>query len=125
MYRYKNNETGRVNAVWPGSSLHYIETIRKPRWEDYEIEYLGPGKKNMWAFLGMGTVKALVNKEDPSPYLTVEAIDPAWMEAMDMDAKKVAETKLGELKAKHEEQEEKSKENVDKTAIASNGTSHA
>ena len=36
---YKNNETGRVNAVWPGSSLHYIQTIRQPRYEDYEITY--------------------------------------------------------------------------------------
>src|ERR1700710_1404775 len=74
--RYKNNETGRVNAVWPGSSLHYVEAIRVPRYEDYDIEYLGPGKKNLWAFLGMGAVQALVNKEDVSPYLNPEAIDP-------------------------------------------------
>ncbi|KAL6242616.1 hypothetical protein RBB50_010262 [Rhinocladiella similis] len=118
---YKNNETGRVNAVWPGSSLHYVELIKKPRWEDYDIEYIGPGKKNMWAFLGMGTVEALVTKGDPSPYLSVESIDPAWMKAMGMDANKLAETKIGELKAKQEKQEEKSKETVERTAISSNG----
>ena len=121
MCRYKNNETGRVNAVWPGSSLHYVELIKKPRWEDYDIEYIGPGKKNMGAFLGMGTVEALVTKGDPSPYLSVESIDPAWMKAMGMDANKLAETKIGELKAKQEKQEEKSKETVERTAISSNG----
>lgn len=110
--RYKNNETGRVNAVWPGSSLHYIEAIKIPRYEDYEIEYLGPAKKNQWAFLGMGTVKALVNKEDPSPYLNAEAIDPKWMEALQIDAKKLHEAKLNELEAKQEEQREKSKQNL-------------
>ncbi|KAE8141862.1 hypothetical protein BDV38DRAFT_295692 [Aspergillus pseudotamarii] len=79
---YKNNETGRVNAVWPGSSLHYIEIIRQPRYEDYEIEYLGPAKKNMWAFMGMGTPRALVEKADISPYLALGNLDPEWMEAV-------------------------------------------
>jgi cation diffusion facilitator CzcD-associated flavoprotein CzcO len=36
---YKNNDTGRVNAIWPGSSLHYIQAIREPRYEDYNITY--------------------------------------------------------------------------------------
>ncbi|KAK4940114.1 hypothetical protein LTR10_019743 [Elasticomyces elasticus] len=115
---YKNNETGRVNAVWPGSSLHYIEAIRTPRYEDYEIEYLGPARKNRWAFLGMGTVKALVNQEDPSPYINAEAIDPEWMEEVHMDARKLHETKLSELKAKEEQQREKSKENVNNAEVA-------
>lgn len=30
---YKNNETGRVNAVWPGSSNHYMDVIAEPRYE--------------------------------------------------------------------------------------------
>lgn len=37
---YKDKATGRVTAVWPGSSIHYMETIEQPRWEDFEIEYL-------------------------------------------------------------------------------------
>jgi len=107
-----------VNAVWPGSSLHYIEAIRTPRYEDFEIEYLGPANKNMWAFLGMGTVKALVNKEDASPYLSVEGIDPEWMNAIGIDAKKLHETKLNDLQARHEEQRQKTKENVDEVAVS-------
>jgi hypothetical protein len=107
-----------VNAVWPGSSLHYIEAIKVPRYEDYDIEYLGPGKKNMWAFLGMGAVRALVNKEDVSPYLNAEAIDPEWMKAMNINADKLHETKMKDLQEKHEEQKEKSKENIEKAAVS-------
>lgn len=36
---YKNNDTGKVLAVWPGSSLHYMQTISMPRYEDYHITY--------------------------------------------------------------------------------------
>ncbi|KAJ9612026.1 hypothetical protein H2200_003621 [Cladophialophora chaetospira] len=115
---YKNNETGRVNAVWPGSSLHYVEAIRVPRYEDFDIEYLGPAKKNMWAFLGMGAVKALVNKEDVSPYLNAESIDPEWMKALGINADKVHETRIKDLEAKHAEQKEKTKENIEKTAVS-------
>lgn len=28
---YKNNATGRVNAIHPGSSLHYMKLIAAPR----------------------------------------------------------------------------------------------
>lgn len=95
---YKNNETGRVNAVWPGSSLHYMEAIKAPRYEDFEITYLGPAEKNRWAFLGLGTTRALVEKGDPSPYLNVENIDPGWMKAMKIDDKKVQDIKVQRLK---------------------------
>ncbi len=95
-----------------------MEAIKTPRYEDFEIDYLGPARKNMWAFLGMGTVKALANKEDVSPYLAAENIDPDWMRAVGMDATKVHQTKMEELKAKHEEINEKSKENIEKAAVS-------
>lgn len=115
--RYKNNETGRVNAVWPGSSLHYMEAIQTPRWEDYEIEYLGPAQENPWAYLGMGTVPALVQKGDVSPYLNVEHLDPKWMEAAHIDAQKIDETRLAELQSKYEEQQKKSRNHVEKASV--------
>ena len=89
---YKNNETGRVNAVWPGSSLHYIEVIKEPRYEDFDIEYLGPAKRNPWAYLGLGTVRALVEKTDTSPYFNLSQIDDKWAKAMrlNMDEEKSA-----------------------------------
>lgn len=75
---YKDNETGRVNAIWPGSSLHYIEVISTPRYEDFDIEYIDAGVNNMWAFLGMGATRRLVEKGDVSPYIGVGSIDPEW-----------------------------------------------
>jgi cation diffusion facilitator CzcD-associated flavoprotein CzcO len=42
---------GKVIGIWPGSSLHYYETISEPRFEDWEYTYR---EENMWAFLGNG-----------------------------------------------------------------------
>lgn len=36
---YKNNDTGKVFAVWPGSSLQFMQAIETPRYEDFEITY--------------------------------------------------------------------------------------
>lgn len=32
----KAGTDGRVSALWPGSSLHYMQTLAESRWEDYE-----------------------------------------------------------------------------------------
>ena len=37
---YKNKGTGEVVGLWPGSTLHCIEAMRSPRWEDYEYTYI-------------------------------------------------------------------------------------
>ncbi|EJD55211.1 FAD/NAD(P)-binding domain-containing protein [Auricularia subglabra TFB-10046 SS5] len=48
---YKKHSThGRVTALWPGSTLHYIETLKKPRWDDWDIRYRG----NRFLWLGNG-----------------------------------------------------------------------
>ncbi|KAK4235186.1 hypothetical protein C8A03DRAFT_36971 [Achaetomium macrosporum] len=65
---YKNNETGRVNAIWPGSSLHYLQVIKQFRYEDFEFHY---ADKNPCAHLGMGwTVEDRLGPKqaDVSPY---------------------------------------------------------
>ena len=33
-------KNGRVSALWPGSSLHAIEALKSPRWEDFEYTYV-------------------------------------------------------------------------------------
>lgn len=78
---YKNNETGRVNAVWPGSSNQYAEVIATPRYEDFDIEYM---HKNPWAHLGMeyAMCNAKFPDGDLSPYLQLENIDPKWLKAI-------------------------------------------
>ena len=71
---YKNNETGRVNAVWPGSSLHYIEMVESPRYEDYNIKYENP--HNMFAFMGLGFTHNQVKENgDLSPYINKDALE--------------------------------------------------
>ncbi|KAK3113063.1 hypothetical protein LTR53_010020 [Teratosphaeriaceae sp. CCFEE 6253] len=82
---YRNNETGRVNAVWPGSSLHYMQAIERPRYEDFHIEYFD---QNPWAHLGLGWT--MENRKGPqaadcSPYLDVKNLDPKWYEAIGGD----------------------------------------
>ncbi|KAK5129827.1 hypothetical protein BJ546DRAFT_1060466 [Cryomyces antarcticus] len=75
---YKNNETGRVNAVWPGSSMHYVQVVSSPRYEDFDITY---HNKNQWAHLGLGwTVENRTQGMDNSPYININNIDPKWLE---------------------------------------------
>ncbi|KAJ9144148.1 Monooxygenase [Pleurostoma richardsiae] len=38
---YKKGVDGRVSALWPGSSLHYIQALAENRWEDYQWGYEG------------------------------------------------------------------------------------
>ncbi|KAF1941667.1 FAD/NAD(P)-binding domain-containing protein [Clathrospora elynae] len=78
---YKDNDTGRINAVWPGSSNQYEEVIATPRFEDFEIEYQ---HKNPWAHLGMGYAMCNVKfpESDVAPYLQLEHIDPKWLKAI-------------------------------------------
>jgi cation diffusion facilitator CzcD-associated flavoprotein CzcO len=58
---YKKNGQGESGAVvtglWPGSTLHCIEALRSPRWEDYEYEYLAEAsgaEVNQMGWLGNG-----------------------------------------------------------------------
>ncbi|KAI2466801.1 FAD/NAD(P)-binding domain-containing protein [Annulohypoxylon bovei var. microspora] len=41
---------GRIPTTWPGSTLHYLEALREPRIEDWEIKYKG----NRFSWLGDG-----------------------------------------------------------------------
>lgn len=75
---YKDPKTNRVNAIWPGASLHYIEAIKAPRYEDFKLEYT---HKNIWTYLGRGfTQTSLLEDGDKSPYLKVDRIDESWLE---------------------------------------------
>ncbi|PKY00473.1 FAD/NAD(P)-binding domain-containing protein [Aspergillus campestris IBT 28561] len=45
---------GRVDgpiAMWPGSRLAYLDVMRSPQWEDYDVEY---DSGNRFGFLGSG-----------------------------------------------------------------------
>lgn len=44
----------RVTALWPGSSLHAVKALAKPRWEDFEYTYMDD---NALGWLGDGWTK--------------------------------------------------------------------
>ncbi|KAL6231959.1 hypothetical protein BDW75DRAFT_247542 [Aspergillus navahoensis] len=48
---YKDPKTSRITALWPGSTLHYMETLAQPRYEDFDIKY---ASRNRFAYLGNG-----------------------------------------------------------------------
>lgn len=45
---------GPVVAIYGGTSFHYIEALRNPRWEDYRIDLLPMATPNRFAYLGNG-----------------------------------------------------------------------
>ena len=48
---YKHgSRDGRIVALWPGSSLHFIETMEYPRYDDFAVVYNG----NRFAWMGNG-----------------------------------------------------------------------
>ena len=74
---YKSNSiSGKVTALWPGSTLHYLEMIAEPRYEDWSFKYSG----NRFAYLGNGFSQTetdstadrsyYLRNEDDSPYLS-------------------------------------------------------
>ncbi|KAF8902331.1 hypothetical protein CPB84DRAFT_1775851 [Gymnopilus junonius] len=72
----RNSVSGKITALWPGSTMHYLEAIAEPRYNDWDIKYDG----NRFAFLGNGysrTEKDLtadwayyIRNEDDGPYLS-------------------------------------------------------
>ena len=44
-------KNGRVSALWPGSSLHAIRALERPRWEDFEYTYVDG---NAFGWIGDG-----------------------------------------------------------------------
>lgn len=55
---YKNPQTGKITALWPGSTLHYMEVLAVPRYDDYEVRY---ASKNRFAYLGCGLSQQEMN----------------------------------------------------------------
>ncbi|KAI0408529.1 FAD/NAD(P)-binding domain-containing protein [Xylaria palmicola] len=48
---HNNHEVGsRIPTTWPGSTLHYLEAIREPRWDDWSFVHSG----NRFSWLGNG-----------------------------------------------------------------------
>jgi hypothetical protein len=48
---YKNQQTGKITALWPGSTLHYLQALSDVRYDDYHVTYTG---NNRFSYLGNG-----------------------------------------------------------------------
>lgn len=48
---YKSPTTGKVTALWPGSTLHYLQALADIRYDDYHVTYAGA---NRFSYLGNG-----------------------------------------------------------------------
>jgi hypothetical protein len=63
---------GKVVGLWPGSTLHALEALRAPRWEDWVYEGVEEGNALRW--LGNGRSETQVNG-DPSWYINPGEVD--------------------------------------------------
>ncbi|KAI9743699.1 MAG: hypothetical protein M1818_003015 [Claussenomyces sp. TS43310] len=62
---------GKILALWPGSTLHYLEAMRAPRYEDWTFTYptLKNGWHNRFTYLGNGHSSAEAMQGDLSYYI--------------------------------------------------------
>ncbi|KAI9163089.1 GDP-mannose transporter [Paramyrothecium foliicola] len=65
---------GRVPTTWPGSTLHYLEALREPRWDDWEITYTG----NRFSWLGNGISQTEWDSTADLGYYIKQRDDAAW-----------------------------------------------
>ncbi|KAF2845806.1 FAD/NAD(P)-binding domain-containing protein [Plenodomus tracheiphilus IPT5] len=64
---YKDRRSSKIIALWPGSTLHYMEALAQPRYEDYEITYRSG---NRFAYFGNGFSQTeLCPDIDPVAYI--------------------------------------------------------
>ncbi|CZR54180.1 related to monooxigenase [Phialocephala subalpina] len=72
-YRSDGGKGDRVTGLWPGSTLHCLETLRSPRWEDFEFE---SKEENRLRWLGNGwSVTQLEGGGDSAWYLEPGMVD--------------------------------------------------
>ena len=73
---YKANQVDApITALWPGSTLHYIECLSEVRWDDLEIKYNG----NRWAWLGNGYSQTEADETADWAYYIREEDDGEYM----------------------------------------------
>lgn len=65
---FKDGQVKNRIYLWTGSTIHFLKSIKEPRYEDYDIHYR---YKNRFAFLGNGEVKATASRDVQglSPYI--------------------------------------------------------
>ncbi|KAL5390168.1 hypothetical protein PMIN06_002078 [Paraphaeosphaeria minitans] len=72
---FKDGEIKKRIYLWPGATIHFLKTIKDPRWEDYDYTYR---YKNRFAFLGNGDVKATAEKDVQGLSVYIRNSDHEW-----------------------------------------------
>jgi hypothetical protein len=74
-YRSEGGKGDRITGLWPGSTLHALEAMRAPRWEDFEFE-AKEAEGNQLRWLGNGwSVTQLEGGGDPAWYIEPEEME--------------------------------------------------
>jgi hypothetical protein len=72
-YKSQGGKGDRITGLWPGSTLHALEALRAPRWEDFEWDSLeAAGNRLKW--LGNGWSVTHTKEESGDGF----GGDPAW-----------------------------------------------
>lgn len=77
-YRSEGGKGSKITGLWPGSTLHAIEAMRSPRWEDWEYvqDSHGGEKGHTLSWLGNGWSTLEVEEgKDVAYYLEPEFLD--------------------------------------------------
>ncbi|KAK3679181.1 hypothetical protein LTR78_000742 [Recurvomyces mirabilis] len=72
---FKDGKVKNRIYLWPGSTIHFLKTIKEPRMEDYNIRWR---HKNRFAFLGNGDVKATANRDVDGLSRYMRSSDHEW-----------------------------------------------
>ena len=72
-YRSDGGTGDRIIGLWPGSTLHTLEALRSPRWEDFDYESADPSP-NRLRWLGNGW-SSTQKTGDPAWYLNPNEVD--------------------------------------------------
>lgn len=73
---YKSNQAeGPVTALWPGSTLHYIEAMDEVRLDDWDVQYNG----NRFSWMGNGYSQTEVDETADWAYYIREEDDGEYM----------------------------------------------
>ncbi|KAI0139480.1 flavin-binding monooxygenase [Hypoxylon sp. NC0597] len=73
-YKSEGGSGDRITGLWPGSTLHALEALRAPRWEDYDWEVIEGNGRNRLKWLGNGWSVTHVPGEKEDEW----GGDPAW-----------------------------------------------